>query len=405
MERPVTPYDRGLITTASAATRAADGGRAMKKGTTITVGLDVHKDTIAVCCLRGDSPAEDTREVPNDPRVIRKLFRRLAAEGELRVCYEAGPCGYPVRRQLQAMGIACDVIAPALIPRRPGERIKTDHRDARKLARLYRAGELTPIRIPTETEEAVRDLLRCREDLGEDVTRQRHRLGKFLLRHGRLWREGRAWTLRHWTWLRAQRFDDPPAQRTFDEYLAQLDFSLDRLRALDGELEHLATREPWQPLVARLRCLRGLDTLSALTLLAEIQDFPRFRTPRELMSFLGLVPSLHASGGTARRGGITKSGNAHARRVLVEAAWHYRHRPHLAGRLRRCTDRQPDAIRAEALKAQHRLHRRYWQLVGRGKPPQIAAVAIARELCGFIWALMVKHPLPAAGIHAERITA
>src|ERR1700756_3438314 len=197
MERPVAPYDRGLITTASAATRAADGGRAGKKRTTtIWVGLDVHKDTIAVCWLRGNSPEEETCQIPNEPRAIRKLFRRLGAEGELQVCYEAGPCGYPVRRQLEAMGIACAVIAPSLIPRRPGERVKTDRRDARKLARFYRAGELTPIHIPTEAEEAVRDLLRCREDLGEDVTRQRHRLRQVLPPPGPGWRGGRPGGLR-----------------------------------------------------------------------------------------------------------------------------------------------------------------------------------------------------------------
>lgn len=397
MERPVTPYVRGLITTASAATRAADGGRAIKKDSRIWVGLDVHKDTIAVCWLRDDSTPEETREISNDPRAIRKLFRRFAGEGDLRVCYEAGPCGYVVRRQLEAMGIVCDVVAPSLIPRRPGERIKTDRRDARKLARLYRAGELTPIHIPTEAEEAVRDLLRCREDLGEDVARQRHRLGKFLLRQGRLWREGRrAWTQRHWAWLRTQRFEDPATQRTFDEYLAQLDFGVDRLRALDVELSAVGEQAPWQPLVARLRCLRGIDTISALTLLAEIQDFHRFRSPRELMSFVGLTPSVHASGGHEQRAPITKTGNAHVRRILVEAAWHYRHRPQLAGRLRLCTQRQPEAIRIEALKAQHRLHRRYWRLVNRGKLSQVAAVAVARELCGFIWALLVKHPLAAA---------
>ncbi len=288
------------------------------------------------------------------------------------------------------------VVAPSLIPRRPGERVKTDRRDARKLARLYRAGELPPIHIPTAAEEAVRDLLRCREDLGEDVTRQRHRLGTFLLRQGRLWRDGRAWTQRHWTWLRTQRFADPATQRTFDEYLAQLDFGVDRLRALDAEVGTVAEQMPWQPLVARLRCLRGIDTISALTLLAEIQDFHRFRSPRELMSFVGLTPSVHASGGHEQRGPITKTGHAHVRRILIEAAWHSRHRPHLAGRVRACTQRQPAAIRIEALKAQHRLHRRYWRLVNRGKLSQVAAVAVARELCGFVWALLVKHPLTAS---------
>jgi hypothetical protein len=207
----------------------------MKKDSRIWVGLDVHKDTIAICSLRDDSAVEETREIPNEPPAIRKVFRRFAGEGDLRVCYEAGPCGYAVRRQLEAMGIACDVIAPALIPRRPGERVKTDRRDARKLARLYRAGELTAIHIPTAAEEAVRDLLRCREDLGEDVTRQRHRLGKFLLRQGRVWRDGRAWTQRHWAWLRTQRFADPATQRTFDEYLAQLDCGPDPERPRLGQ--------------------------------------------------------------------------------------------------------------------------------------------------------------------------
>lgn len=278
----------------------------MKKSTRISwVGLDVHKDTIAVCWLHADSQAEETREIPNEERAIRTLFKRLAGEGELRVCYEAGPCGYPVRRQLEQMGIACDVIAPAMIPRRPGDRIKTDSRDARKLARLYRAGELTPIRVPTETEEAVRDLVRCREDLCQDVTRMRHRLLKFLLRHGRIWRDTRNWTDRHWAWLRTQRFVLSAAQRTFDEYVAQLDFGIDRLRALDAEIATVADKEPWKPLVGRLRCLRGIDTLSALTLLVEIQDFRRFRSPRDSSSTTRLpspCPPAPARSGRRREG-------------------------------------------------------------------------------------------------------
>jgi transposase len=362
----------------------------MKKNP-ITVGLDVHKDTIAACWLRGESQIEETREIHNEPRAIRKLFKRLDDEGELHVCYEAGPCGYDLRRQLDQMGIPCDVIAPTMIPRRPGDHVKTDTRDARKLARLYRAGELTAIRVPTETEEATRDLVRCREDLSEDVTRTRHRLLKFLLRHGRIWRDTRNWSNRHWAWLRAQRFEDSTGQRTFEEYLAQLDFAIDRLRALDAEFVAVAEKEPYKSLVGRLRCLRGIDTLSALTLLVEIQDFRRFRSPRELMNFVGLVPSIHASGGTEHRGSITKAGNAHVRRILIEAAWHYRHRPMMAGRLRERSRGQPEAILAEAMKAQHRLHMRYRRLVGRGKRPPVAVVAVARELCGFIWALIVKH--------------
>jgi len=365
----------------------------MAKGSTITVGLDVHKDTIAVHWLRGEQPGGEDRQIPNEERAIRKLFRRLSAEGEVRACYEAGPCGYEVRRLLERMGIPCEVIAPSLIPRRPGDRVKNDRRDARKLARLYRVGELTPIRVPTEEEESVRDLMRCREDLVEDLTRERHRLLKFLLRHGRAWREGRNWTDRHWVWLRAQRFEDAHARRTFEEYLAQVDFTVDRVRALDAEIEQLAMQEPWRAPVGRLRCLRGIDTISALTLISEIQDFARFRRPRELMNFLGLTPSLYASGGSEFRGSITKCGNAHARRILVESAWHYRHPPQLAGKLRKRAESQSDAVRKEAWKAQHRLHKRFRRLVGRGKPGQVAAVAVARELAGFVWALMVHRDL------------
>ena len=367
----------------------------MESVSTIWIGLDVHKDTIAVCRLGGDEQREEACQIPNDLRAIRKLFGRLAKQGELRVCYEAGPCGYELRRELERMSIACEVIAPSLIPRRPGERIKTDRRDARKLARLYRAGELTTIHVPTAAEEAVRDLVRCRDDLRQDLMRMRHRLLKFVLRHGRIWRESRNWTQGHLVWLRSQRFDDLAAQRTFEEYFAQLDFTLDRVRVLDAELARVAEQNPWKPLVERLVCLRGISTLSALTLLAEIQDFHRFRSPRDLMSFVGLVPSLYASGGTERRGSITKSGNSHVRRILVEAAWQYRHRPQWVGRLRQRSQGQPEAVRAEAMKAQHRLHLRYRRLLGRGKPSQVVCTAIARELCGFVWALLVKHSDPA----------
>ena len=363
----------------------------MESVSTIWVGLDVHKDTIAACWLRGDSQTEEAREMPNDGRAVRKLLRRLGGEGELRVCYEAGPCGYELRRELERTGIHCEVIAPALIPRRPGDRIKTDHRDARKLARFYRAGELTPIRIPSEAEEAVRDLLRCREDLRHTLIAMRHRLTKFLLRHGRAWRQGRNWTGPYWTWLRNQRFDDPVAQRTLEEYLAQLHFALDRIGSLDAEIARIAEQDPWKPLVDRLRCLRGFDTLAALVLLAEIGDFHRFRSPRQLMSFLGLVPSIHASGNSQRRGSITKSGNTHVRRMLIQSAWQYRHRPQWIGRLRRRSEGQPEVIRNEAFRAQHRLYDRYRRLLRNGKPPQVAIVGVARELCGFLWAIMVKH--------------
>src|SRR5262245_36582512 len=235
-------------------------------------------------------------------------------------------------------------MAPALTPRRPGQRIKTDRRDAVKLVRLFRAGELTPIRVPNEAEEAVRDLVRCREDCRRDVLRWRHRLLKFLDRHGRLYVTGRNWSQRHWTWIRNQHFDLPILQRTFEATLFALEQALARVAELDKEIAAVADKEPYRIPVGWLRCFRGIDTLSAMILLAEIVDFQRFNHPRELMGYLGLVPSEYSSGDTQRRGAITKAGNTHARRALVEAAWHYRHRPSVAGALRQRTEGQPPHV-------------------------------------------------------------
>lgn len=281
-------------------------------------------------------------------------------------------------------------MAPALIPQKPGERIKTDRRDARKLVRLYRAGALTPIRVPTPDEEAVRDLVRAREDVRRDLTAARHRLAKFLLRHGRLFTHGKNWTERFWQWLRTQPFDHPAQGVTFDHYVLQVHHLEERRAALEREIGAVAATQPYQPAVARLACLRGISTLSAMTLLAEIQDFRRFEHPRQLMAFLGLVPSEHSSGSKERRGGITKTGNSHARRILVEAAWAYRHPPTLGPRTRRLLADQPPELIAQVRKAQLRLHKSYARLVGRGKRPQVAVTAVARELCGFVWALMAR---------------
>jgi transposase len=261
------------------------------------------------------------------------------------------------------MGIACDVVAPGLIPVRVGDRVKTDRRDAEKLARLFRAGELTSIRVPTEAEEALRDLIRCREDAREDVLRQRHHVLKFLLRHGRVF------------------------QTVFAEYLATLEKTLARVKVLDQEIAKQAEKEPYAALVGRLRCLRGIDTLSAMALIAEICDFARFEHPRALMAYLGLVPSEHSSGGKQRRGSITKTGNSHARRIFVEAAWHYRHGAARSATMKARWKGQPQAVVDHAYKAQERLHRRFFRLTSRGKPSQVAIVAVARELCGFVWAV------------------
>jgi transposase len=366
----------------------------MKKDIT-HVALDDSKNSIVAGVLRPKAAEPELRQFPNEPKHLRRFFTRLQREGPVSACYEAGPSGYDLYRQLTALDIPCQVMAPALTPRKPGERIKTNRRDAAKLVRLFRAGELTPIRIPDEAQEAVRDLLRCREDVQEDLLRWRHRLVKFLLRHGRIYRDGRHWSQRHWSWLRGQRFADPVLARTCQEYRFAVEQLLARRVELDRELEALAQQEPYRTPVGWLRCFRGVDTLSALGLLIEVGAFQRFPHPRELMAYLGLVPSEASTGDREWRGSITKAGNTHVRRILVEAAWHYRHPPRIGKALARRSQGQPTAVLAQAWKAQQRLHRRYRHLVGYGKRPPVAVVAIARELVGFLWAALTPRE-PAA---------
>jgi transposase len=282
--------------------------------------------------------------------------------------------------------VACDLIAPALIPRRPGDRVKTDRRDAGQLAVLYRAGALTAIHIPTEQEEAARDLLRCREDIRADLLRARHRLSKFLLRRGRRFTgTKKAWTRAHDSWLRTQPWSMPALAQTHAAYLRAVDETIARLRSVEADLRTLVDLEPLRPRVQRLRCFRGIDDLTALTLAAELGDARRFASAPRTMAFVGLVPSEHSSGTQQARGAITKTGNAHLRRVLVEAAWHYRHRPFVGGALRRRPQGAPATIIAQAWTAQQRLYRRYHRLAARGKPSPHIITAVARELTGFVW--------------------
>ncbi len=269
------------------------------------------------------------------------------------------------------------------------ERIKTDKRDAAKLARLDRAGELTPIHVPTSEGEAVRDLVRAREDVRRDITAARHRLMHFLLRHGRIYRAGTNWTKQHRVWLLEQKFDRAAEKLVFDHYLAAVDHHEACRDHLEREIAAVAAQPPYTEAVEKLSCLRGIATLSAMVLQTEIQDFRRFTHPRELMAYVGLVPREHSSGGTERRGGITKTGNSHARRILIEAAWHYCRPPVVKHRVHHSLKGQP-ANRVEiARRAQARLHKRYVRLVGRGKSRQAAVVALARELCGFVWKMAV----------------
>ena len=349
----------------------------MSKSTTI-IAFDQHTaTTVAAVLLPGQrTPALHT--LTSDSPTILRFVERLRRERVVRCCYEAGPCGFELQRALTARQIPCDVIAPSLIPRRPGDRVKTDRRDAGQLAVLYRAEALTAIHIPTDQEEAARDLLRCREDIRADLLRARHRLSHFLLRHGRRFTATkRAWTKRHTEWLQAQRWSLAALEQTHRAYVRAVDEAVGRLQAVDLELRDLLTVEPLRARVERLRCFRGIDDLTALTIAAELGDARRFPTAPSLMAFTGLIPSEHSSGTKQARGAITKTGNAHLRRVLVEAAWHYRHHPFVGDTLRSRQCGAPPTIIAHAWTAQQRLHRRYARLASRGKPKQHVVTAVA----------------------------
>jgi transposase len=365
------------------------------------VGLDVHAETIAVAVAEPDGSVRELGVIRNRPEAVRKLVTKLGPAAQLRVCYEAGPTGYPLYWPLTALGVHCDVIAPSLVPTKAGDRVKTDRKDAVRLARCYRAGDLTAIWVPDAATEALRDLVRAREVAKQDQLRARHRVSKFLLRHGCQRPEGmRAWTGRHAHWLAGVSFDLPTLQVVFDDYRANLALLADRIarleRAIEAALPTLAPTQ--QALVGALTTLRGVRAVTATTLVTELGTLLRFASPRQLMGYAGLVPREHSSGRGVHRGAITKTGNAHLRRVLVEAAWAYRHRPDLTSAvLRQRQQAQPLPVVAIATRAQRRLCTRYHRLTQLGKPPLAVATTIARELLGFIWAIgqLVEH-LPAA---------
>lgn len=368
----------------------------MENANTVYVGLDVHKKAMTVARLSSTAVAAEIWEVPNEPRAIRRLASRLIREAgtaRLSCCYEAGVCGYALQRQLLQEGVECAVVAPSLVPRKPGERIKTDRRDARKLVEYWRSGVLTEVRSPSPEQEAVRDLVRCREDLKDDLLRWRHRLSKMLLRRALVYRAGHAWTTRHRIWLRALSWQFSSEEAVFNEYLLAVERLEERLRSLDTKLAEVAANAPYREPVGWLRCFRGIDTVTAMTIVAEIHDFARFDSPRRFMAFLGLTPGEASSGQTQRRTGITKAGNAHVRRVLIEMAWHYRHRPVVGPALRQRRQGQPDHVIALADRAQRRLHARYHRLAfALGNPAPKVITALARELAGFLWAALVLRP-------------
>jgi transposase len=362
----------------------------MLKSTTI-IAFDQHAATTVAAVLLPAHRTPAIHPLTSDVTTIVRFVARVQRQGAVTCCYEAGPCGFELQRALTTKGIPCDVIAPALIPRRPGDRIKTDRRDAGHLAVLYRAGALTAIHIPTEQEEAARDLLRCREDIRADLLRARHRLSKFLLRHGRRFTATKkAWSKRHDAWLRTQTWPLPALDQTHRAYVRAVDEVLARLGDVETELRALLNLEPLRARVQRLRCFRGIDDLTALTIAAELGDPRRFATAPSTMAFVGLIPSEHSSGTKRAQGGITKTGNAHLRRVLVESAWHYRHHPFVSATLRARQRGAPADVIARAWTAQQRLHRRYQRLAARGKPKQHVVTAVARELTGFVWAALTQ---------------
>ena len=358
------------------------------------VGMDAHKNSIKVAALvpGQDEPVEwsEVTTVEAIRRLARRL-QRLSPGGEVRCCYEAGPTGYALQRQLRAAGVNCMVIAPSLVPVKTGVRIKTDRRDARKLAEYLRKGELTEVHPPSETDEALRDLCRCRDSVRTDLLRSRHRLGKFLLRRHLVYRETKHhWGTRHLAWLEQLRFDDAMSQATFDSYFLAMQQLDERLAQMDARLAEFGAQEPYRENVAALRCFKGIDTVTAVCLVAELHDFRRFHSPRHLAAYVGLVPSEDSSGEREHRGSITKTGNRHVRRLLVEASWHHRHRPGLSASLRARREGQPARILAIADRAQERLSARYRRMSERGKVHPKTIVAMARELCGYLWATL--HP-------------
>jgi len=350
--------------------------------------MDVHANTISTGLLEpgSDSPLLD--KISTDEESVRRLIARFEAPARVWACYEAGPTGYELARILRAAGMHCEVIAPSLIPARPGDRIKTDRRDARRLALLFRAGQLSAVRIPTTAEEAVRDLCRARADMVIDRTRARHRLGKFLLRHGRVWRGGDNWTLRHQAWIRSQRFAERALNETLAHYQATLSAREAAVDAIDADLAAWYDRAPFADAVHRLAAYRGVTELGGLSLAAEVCDWRRFPTAGMFMAFTGLVPSEDSSGERTRRGGITHAGNAHLRTQLVEAAWAYKAKAQVGATLRRRQEGLDPAVAARAWAAQLRLCGKFRRLDARKTNRKTVVTAVARELAGFVWAEM-----------------
>jgi transposase len=358
------------------------------------VGLDVHAETIAVAVAERDGEVRSLGSILNREESVRKMVRKLGPLEQLRFCYEAGPTGYVLYWQLRKMGAPCEVVAPTLVPVKAGDRVKTDRRDALKLARNYRAGELTPVWVPDAAHEALRDLVRAREAAKKDQLRARHRLNKFLLRHGRRPPLGiNSWTVKYLEWVQREVHFEARAQEvTLLDYVHEVEHVAARIARLDAAIAESVKLLPckMRAVIEALQALRGIAQISAVTIVAELGEVTRFRKARQLMAYGGIVASEDSSGERIRRGSITKTGNAHVRRVVVEAAWAYRHRPSVGATLRKRQEAVSEKVKELAWKAQHRLHARYTRLMAKGKNKGVVVTAVARELLGFLWAIGIQ---------------
>jgi transposase len=364
----------------------------MKK-TVRFLGLDVHAETIAVAIAEPDGSVRNIGSIANRAEAIRKMVKKLGAVEQLRACYEAGPTGYVLYWQLAELGVACDVIAPTLMPMKAGDRVKTDRRDAERLARSFRSGDLTPVWIPDAGSEALRDLVRAREAAKQDQLRARHRLSKFLLRAGQRPAAGvKPWTQLYMAWVRQLRFEQVAQESTRLDYLHEVEHMGERVARLEQAIaEAVKLASPAiQEVVKGLQALRGIAQISAVTIAAELGNVTRFESARQLMGYSGAVPRENSSGGRTQRGSITKTGNAHLRRIAVEAAWSYRLRPAVGPLLRKRQEGVPEEIKEIAWKAQVRLGKRYARLAAAGKDQRKIVTAVGRELLGFVWAIGVK---------------